>query len=110
MRPVHFDHAPANAAAWAAETPEASTRLVLLNKHPGQKLQISIPSTHDAKVWRLLAPGLTAISDVTLAGAQIKPGTPWQPLREESIASGNGQVKIELEPASGAALFFEGSL
>ncbi len=110
MRPVRFDHAPANAAAWAAESPEESTRLVLLNKHARQKLPISIPSAHNAKLWRLLAPGLTAISDVTLAGAQITPGTTWKPLREESLISANGQVKIELEPASGAALFFEGSL
>ena len=83
MRPAHFDHAPANAAAWAAEMPDGSTRLVLLNKDASQKLQISIASAHDARLWRLQAPGLTAISGVTLAGAEIRPGKTWQPLQEE---------------------------
>ena len=110
MRPVRFDRSPANATAWAAETPEDWTRVVLLNKHTQQKLEISIPSAHNAKVWRLLAPGLTAISEVTLAGTQIKPGTIWQPLHEETLISANGEVKMEMEPGSGAALFFEGSL
>lgn len=110
MRPVHFDQAPSNAAAWAAEIPDGTTRLILINKHAQQKLQISIPSTHDAKLWRLLAPGLTATSEVTLAGAQIKPGTAWQPLHEEHLGSKNGQTQLELPPGSGAALFFEGNL
>ena len=110
MRPVHFDHAPANATAWAAEMPDRTTRLILLNKHARQKLQISIPSGPNAKLWRLQAPGLTATSEVTLAGAQIKPGTAWQPLHEEHLGSKNGQMQLELPPGSGAALFFEGSL
>ena len=110
MRPVQFDHAPANAAAWAAEMLDGTTRLILLNKHAQQKLQISIPSGHDAKLWRLQAPGLTATSEVTLAGAQIKPGTAWQPLHEEHLGGKNGQMQLELPPGSGAALFFEGSL
>jgi hypothetical protein len=110
MRPVSFDQAPANATAWAAEMPDKSTRLVLLNKHSQQRLKISIPSNHVAKVWRLQAPGLTATSDVTLAGMQIKPGTAWKPLREEHIVSKDRKVQFELEPASGAALFFGGRL
>jgi hypothetical protein len=110
MRSVRFDPAPANAGAWAGETSDGATRLVLLNKHADQKLQISIPSAHNAKLWRLLAPGLTATSEVTLAGSQIKPGTSWQPRQEEHLTSANRQVKIELPPSSGAALFFEGSL
>ncbi len=110
MRPARFDQAPANATAWAAEMPDAVTRLVLLNKHAQQKLRISIPSARAATLWRLQAPGLTATSDVTLAGAQIKPGTAWRPVHEEHLASKNGQVQLELEPASAAALFFNGSL
>ena len=110
MRPASFDQSPANATAWAAELPDGSTRLVLLNKDAHQKLQISIPSTRDAKVWRLQSPGLTAISAVTLAGAEIKPGKPWQPLQEEHLASDNGHVQIEVVPGSGAALFFNGSI
>ena len=77
---------------------------------PSQKLQISIASAHDAKLWRLQAPGLTATSGVTLAGAEIKPGKTWQPSQEEHLASNNRQVQIEMEPGSGAALFFEENL
>ena len=110
MRQVHFDQSPANAAAWAAEFPDGTTRLILINKHAQQKLQISIPTTHGAKLWRLLAPGLTATAEVTLAGAQIKAGTVWQPLHEELLSSANRQVKLELPPGSGTALFFEGRL
>ena len=110
MCPANFDQAPANAAAWAAEMPDGTTRLILLNKHTRQKLEISIPSAHDAKLWRLQAPGLTAISEVTLAGAQIKPGTAWQPQTEEHLANKNHQLKLELQPASGVAIFFDANL
>jgi hypothetical protein len=110
MRPALFDESPANADAWAADMPDGSTRLVLLNKDAHQKLQISIPSAHDARLWRLLAPGLTATSGVTLAGAEIKPGKTWRPAHEEHLASKDRQVQIEMEPGSGAALFFHGSL
>jgi len=110
MRPALFDASPANAGAWAADMPDGSTRVVLLNKDARQKLQISIPSTHDAKLWRLLAPGLTATSGVTLAGMEIRPGKKWRPSQEEHLASQDGQVQIELEPGSGVALFFHGSL
>ena len=110
MRPARFDQPPANADAWAADMPDGSTRLVLLNKDAHQKLQISIPSAHDAKLWRLLAPELTATSGVTLAGAEIRPGKTWRPAQEEHLASQDRQVQIEMEPGSGAALFFHGSL
>ncbi|MGA2853496.1 MAG: glycosyl hydrolase family 79 C-terminal domain-containing protein, partial [Verrucomicrobiota bacterium] len=110
MRPALFDQPPANADAWAADMPDGSTRLVLLNKDARQTLQISIPSAHDARLWRLQAPGLTAISGVTLAGAEIRPGKTWRPLHVEHLASKDRQVQIELEAGSGAALFFHGSL
>lgn len=110
MRPASFDQSPANASAWAADMPDGRTRLVLVNKDANQKLQISIPAAHAASLWRLQAPGLTATSDVTLAGAEIKPGKTWQPSHEERLPSKNGQVQIEIEPASGGALFFQGSV
>ncbi len=106
MRPVSFDKSPINASAWAAEMPNGDTRVVLLNKDAHQKLQISIPSANDAKVWRLLAPGLTATSGVTLAGTEIKPGKEWQPSQEEHLISKDNEVHIDLDPASGAAIFF----
>ena len=110
MRPVRLDGSTANATGWAAEMPGGQTRLILLNKDPQQRLEVSIPSTHDAKVWHLEAPSLGATSDVTLAGAQIRPGKPWQPQREERLVSKDGQVRLELEAGSGAAVFLEGAV
>jgi hypothetical protein len=110
MRPALFNVSPANADAWAADMPDGRTRLVLLNKDAHQKLEISIPSSHSAGLWRLQAPSLTAISGVTLAGADISPGKSWRPSNEEHLASKGGQVQIEMAPGSGAALFFDGSL
>jgi hypothetical protein len=110
MRPALFDPPPANADAWAADMPDGSTRLVLLNKDARQKLQISIASAHNAKLWRLQAPGLTATSGVTLAGAEIKPGKTWHPSQEINLTSRNREVQIEMEPGSAVALFFNGPI
>ncbi|MEJ2649882.1 MAG: glycosyl hydrolase family 79 C-terminal domain-containing protein [Sedimentisphaerales bacterium] len=110
MRPVSFDNSPTSASAWVAEMPNGNTRMVLINKDANQKLQISIPSAHGAKVWRLQASGLTATSGVTLAGTEIKPGKEWQPSNEENLVSKDNHIQIDLEPASGAALFFNGNL
>jgi len=109
-RPAQFDEPPANADAWAAEMPDGRTRLVLLNKDARQKLQLSIDSPHDARLWRLQASGLTATSGVTLAGTEIKPGKAWKPAHEERLVSKDRQVQLAMEPGSGAALFFQGSL
>jgi hypothetical protein len=47
---------------------------------------------------------------VTLAGAEIRPGKIWNPSHEEHLPSMDGQVQIEMEPGSGAALFFNGNI
>jgi hypothetical protein len=106
MRPASFDKSPVNASAWAADMPNGDTRIVLLNKDARQKLKISIHSDFDAKLWHLLASGLTATSGVTLAGAEIKHDKAWRPLHEEHLISKDNHVQVDLEPASGAALFF----
>ena len=110
MRPVIFDQLPANASAWAAEMPDGKTRLVLINKDARQKLQIVIPSTRGATLWRLQAPGLTAISGVTLAGTAVSASKKWRPTHEEHLASKNQEVQIEMEPGSATALFFDGGI
>ncbi len=110
MRPVQFEGAHANTTAWAAEMPDGATRMILLNKDARQKVELLIPSSYDAKLWRLQAPSLTATADVTLAGAPLKPGATWQPEREEHLASQDRQVRLELAAGTGAALFFEGRL
>jgi hypothetical protein len=105
MRPASFDGLAANATAWAAEMQDGATRWILLNKDPQQRLEISIPSTRDARLWCIEGPSLGATSNVTIAGAQIKPGKTWQPQREERILSMNGQTRFIMEPGSGAVLF-----
>lgn len=110
MRPARLEGTNANTTAWAAEMPDGTTRLILLNKDARQNLEALIPSSHGAKLWRLQAPDLTATSGVTLAGAPIQPGTTWRPQREERLVSKDRQVRLELPAGSGAALFFEGGL
>jgi len=105
MRPALFNESPANASAWAAQMPDGATRVVLVNKDSRQKLRVSIASNRDARLWRLKAPDLTALSDVTLAGAEISPDKRWAPAHEENLASRNDQLEVELEPAAAVAIF-----
>jgi hypothetical protein len=107
MRPVSFDGSAVNATAWSAEMPDGSTRLLLLNKDPQRRLEVSIPSTREARLWRLEAPNLEAASNVTLAGTEIKPGKTWHPQHEERLAIKKGQILLELGKGSGAVLFFD---
>jgi hypothetical protein len=108
MRPALLHPSAPRASAWAAEMPDGSARLVLINKDPQQTLRVSLASENPARLWRLQASGLEATSGVTLAGAVIRSGKAWQPLHEETLASQQGQVQLELQPASAAALFFPG--
>jgi hypothetical protein len=110
MRPASFDPAPSNASAWAAEMPDGKTRLILINKDDKQDLQVVIPSTRDASVWRLKAPALTATAGVTLAGTEMTPKKLWQPSDQARLSSNNGQVQVEIEPGSAVALFFSGRI
>jgi hypothetical protein len=110
MRPVTFSQPPANATGWAADMPDGKTHLVLINKDAGQKLQISIPSRRGAKVWRLEAPELTAAAGVTLAGTAVNSAKTWLPSEEEHLNSHNEEVTINMNPGSGAALFFDGGI
>jgi len=110
IRPAFFDSSINNASAWSAEMPDESTRLIVLNKDPQQKLEISIPSSHNAKLWRLEAPSLRATSKVTLAGSQIESGKTWRPQHEELLFCKKGRISFEMEAGSGAALFFENRL
>jgi hypothetical protein len=110
MRPVTFETSPANASAWAAEMPDGKTRLVVINKDAQQALSMTIPSTREAKLWRLDASGLTATTGITLAGAEITPQHAWKPTHEEHLPSANGQIEITIRPGSAIALFFRGSI
>jgi hypothetical protein len=110
MRPATFEQTPANASAWAAEMPDGKTRLVLINKDAQQSIQIAIPATSGATLWRLDAPALTATAGVTLAGAEITPQKSWKPAVEQHLASTAGWITITLEAGSAAALFFDGSI
>ena len=110
MRPASFDQPLANTSAWAADLPDGGTRLILINKDSAQTELVSIPSSRNAKLWWLKGASLTAISGVTLAGTEIRPGNAWQPAHEELLASRDGLVQINLPPASAVALFFDGTI
>jgi len=109
MLELRADAAPVNTCIWAAAMPDGTKRLLLLNKDPQQRLEISIPSLRHATMWRLQADGLAATSDVTLAEGQIQAGKSWQPNREERLVPTFQELRFTLEPASGAALFLQES-
>ena len=108
MRPVTFDQSPVNATAWAADMPDGHTRLIVINKDSKQKLQLSVPTKHNGRLWRMDAPSLTAAAGVTLAGAEFTPGQPWKPAREEHFESTDNVIHVEVKVASAAVLFFDG--
>lgn len=107
MLAVHLDGSPSNASAHAAEMPGGAGRLILLNKDARQELTFAIPSVGSIRLWRLQAPDLAAISDITLGGTKIETARKWKTQREERIVGKNGEVPFRLAPASGAALFLE---
>lgn len=104
MRPVQMDIPSQQATAWAAEMPDGSTRVVVLNKDAHEQLSLQIPG-RAARVWRLNAAGLTATSGVSLAGASFRAGRAWRPAHEEHIAATNGTITATVPAASGAVFF-----
>jgi len=110
MRLVELDGSPSQSTAYAADMEGGGTRVVILNKDASSDLQIRIASSHAAKLWRLEAPGLTATTGVTLAGAVIEATQPWKPIQEERIASDRGFLTIKVSAASAIALFSDAHL
>ena len=110
MRAVTLDAAPAGATAYAADMENSGTRIVVLNKDASSDLLVRIPSRSGVRIWRLEAPGLTATTEVTLAGAPIEAAHPWKPRREERIASHQGFVDLRVRAASAVVLFSDGRL
>jgi hypothetical protein len=105
MRPVKLSGRAEQTGAWAADMPDGGTRMVILNKDARQELEVEIPATRGAKLWRMEGPGLTATSGVMLAGATIDAGEDWKPRREEHLTRVAGRVRLTLGAASGAAIF-----
>lgn len=104
IRAVHLPVSEARATAYAADFPGEGTRLVILNKDVHEPLSLALPAHGRATLWRMLAPSLTAISGVTLAGASLGEH-PWHPRHRQHITSSHGTMKIALLPASAAAVF-----
>jgi hypothetical protein len=105
MRSVLFDTPPADARAWAAETPSGEIRIVVVNKDPQQDLDLRVPSKGAAELWRLEAPNLSATSGVTLAGAECETGKGWRPRQKEHLACRSGSITVQIPRASAAILF-----
>ncbi len=103
MRPVTLG-AAGNVSAYAADMPDGGTRLVVINKGAAA-LPVQVAAGSAATLWRLEAPALTATTDVTLAGAAIKPGAAWKPLREERVTGRSGQAHFVVRASSAAILF-----
>ncbi len=110
MRAVTLDAAQAGASAYAADMENGGTRIVVINKDASSDLALRIESKSGVRIWRLEAPGLTATTEVTLAGASMEATHPWKPRREERIASREGFVDLKVSAASAAVLFSGGRL
>ncbi|HET7102796.1 MAG TPA: hypothetical protein VFI20_01795 [Terracidiphilus sp.] len=106
MRTVTPGVDAARATAYAADFANGGTRMVVINKDQEMPLDVAVKANGVARVWRLEAPSLTAISDVTLAGARLE-AAPWKPLRVEHLAAEMGVLRIRLKPASAAAVLLE---
>jgi hypothetical protein len=110
MRAATLNAAQAGASAYAADMENGGTRIVVINKDASSGLALRIESRSGMRIWRLEAPGLTATSGVTLAGAPMDAAHPWKARREERIASHGGFVDVEVSAASAAVLFSGGRL
>lgn len=110
MRPVTFDPPIAELTAWAADFANGSTRVILLNKDPQRDVVLGISASRRARLWRLQAPGLTATSDVSFAGAAIVADQHWKPRRQEHLHSESSKIQVDLAGASAAVIFFDYSL
>src|ERR1022692_4476343 len=110
MRAVTLNAAQAGATAYAADMENSGTRIVVINKDASSDLLVRIQSKSGVRIWRLEAPGLTATTEVTLAGAVIEATHPWKPRREERIASHGGFVDLKVSAASAVVLFSNGRL
>jgi hypothetical protein len=84
--------------------------VIVLNKNPRDKVDVAISSTGEARVWRLESPSLSATSGPSLAGAVIRPGEAWKPVREARIVSRAGWAHATVPATLGAALFFSSRL
>jgi hypothetical protein len=110
MRAATLDAAQAGASAYAADMENGGTRIVAINKDASSDLALRIESRSGVRLWRLEAPGLTATTEVTLAGAPVEAAHPWKPRHEERVPSHGGFVDLKVSAASAVVLFFDGRL
>ena len=81
-----FDTLGVNATAYTARTEDRGLRIAIFNKDATQDIHVDIAgvSAHDAAAWRLKGPSLNATTGITLADAEIAPGTSeWRPRPEK---------------------------
>lgn len=81
--------------------------LALFNKDLSQSISVTAQKDgrcSKASMWRLSAPAVNATSHVTLGEAEIANDGSWHP-RAEPLEIRNGEVRVELPPASAALVF-----
>ncbi len=110
MRAAALGAVPAGVSAYAADMDGGGTRIVIINKDASSGLTVRIPSKTGVRIWRLEAPGLTATTEVALAGAPVEATRPWKPQREERAASQEGFVELKVGATSAAVVFSDGRL
>jgi hypothetical protein len=100
-----------NVRAWATRAPDGTTHVVLINDYTAQSRTVNVRiagASGVATLERLRAPGVTALTGVTLGGQSFGTKTTTGLLSGRSAATSvtpaNGTYAVHLSPASAAML------
>ncbi len=92
--------------AWAVQLAGHTKRVLLINKgRRSVSVVLRLPAGHPATVERLVAPSVTARSDVRLAGQYLNDNAVWQnPRTVERLAAGPRGYRVTMPGASAALI------
>lgn len=105
-----FDASDANATAYCARA-RTGWKIALFNKDASRGLDVRIDLAGEkarrVSAWRLTGPALNATKGITLAGAEVAPGSAaWYPRTTETVTAG-ASIDVGLPRASALLLFVE---
>ncbi|HEX7917679.1 hypothetical protein [Rudaea sp.] len=101
-----------NVTAYAAEFNRRRNRhaIAVFNKDRARDANVRIALGREAKsvgLWRLTAPAIDNVHDVTLAGGQVDARGLWVPRQVESLAVGDATVTVPVARGSAALIFVD---
>lgn len=93
--------------AYALRSEGSQIKAVLFNKNLDRRVRVNLDGGRGAKVLRLHAPRVDDTTDVTFGGSPVGANGAWSVAWEETAASQNGGVTIEMPAASAALIALE---